>query len=165
MLDRKPRSRRRHAAGLALGAALVATPACADELPGDLDGYAERCIPLNQDPIAPYDGDPHKGDKRVYVCDVALEDLVDPSGAQRLPYPVGAVVVKESTKDFQGYPWLIAVARKGEGGWSWAEYTRNFESEPFYKILASESVCTGCHEKARTADWIFTRYDGPPPGG
>ncbi|MCB9733671.1 MAG: cytochrome P460 family protein [Deltaproteobacteria bacterium] len=68
----------------------------------------------------------------------------------------------------EGLPGLSLAHRRrpeGEGGWSWAEYTRNFESEPFYKILASESVCTGCHEKARTADWIFTRYDGPPPGG
>lgn len=128
--------------------------ACGSTLPDDVPGYESRCIRMNAQPIPRYDGDPHKGVKNVYACNVAQQLLQ----ANTRPFPDGTLIVKESTREDEGFAWLIATARKKGGFWQWDEYTRNFDDEDFRHILAGESVCTGCHVKAQTADWIFTTY-------
>jgi hypothetical protein len=129
--------------------------ACGGEtLPADVADYQTRCQQMNQNPIPRYDGDPHAGTKNVYACNVDIAVL----RANTRPFPDGTVIVKNSTKENANYPWLVATARKQGGTWKWDEYTRNFEDEDFVRILASESVCTNCHEAAEHADWIFTAF-------
>ncbi len=138
------------------------------ELPSDLEDYAERCILLNPTPIPPTtehdpsEDDPHEGYKNVYACDIELGDLIDEFGAPRLPYPDGTVMVKESTKPEQGYVWLVALASKASGSWVWEEYTRNFADEPLVQIPAPEEVCIDCHRKVEAIDYIYTVYQPPP---
>jgi hypothetical protein len=129
-------------------------PACGSTLPDDVPGYQSRCVRLNREPIPRYDGDPHKGMKNVFACNVGQEQLQ----ANSRPFADGALIVKDSTREGDSFPWLIAVARKRAGSWQWDEYTRNFADEEFRHILAGQSVCTGCHVKAQAADWIFTTY-------
>jgi hypothetical protein len=133
---------------------------CGEPLPDDVKDYAssENCFQMNAAPIAPTEDDPHAGTKNVYACNVVPEDIVSDSGAPIYPYPEGTLIVKESRKKHQDYQWLIATARKKNGAWQWAEYTRNFANEEFIKILAPESVCTNCHKKALGTDYIYTVY-------
>jgi hypothetical protein len=116
---------------------------------------AQRCVRLNAALIPPYDGDPHPGDKNVYACDVAESAVRD----NARPFPAGTVIVKESTRRGEDFPWLVATARKGaNGAWRWDEYTRNFSDEPLRRILVPQSKCMDCHARARPADFIFTFY-------
>ena len=149
-------------ATLALASALLG--ACADEaLPTAFSDYAERCIKMNQNPISPTPDDPHEGWKNVYACDVEVSDLITDVGAPNVPYPDGTVIVKESTKEEQGFVWLVALATKDGDEWRWEEFTRNFEDEALLKIPAPEAACQGCHEDAKEIDYIFTIYQAPPP--
>ena len=135
---------------LVAAALALATAACSDVLPDDARDPAARCIRLNAQPIPPTARDPHAGTKNVYVCDA------DPD---RRPFPDGTLVVKQSTRAGESFPWLVATARKRAGAWQWDEYTRNFADEELVHNLAAESVCTGCHVRARDLDWIFTSFD------
>lgn len=108
---------------------------------------------MNRELLPKREDDPHEGKKNVFACNVSCEEL------QERPFPDGTVVVKESIKDGQDYAWLVATARKSGGEWQWDEYTRNFPSEDFVSILASESVCIDRHVKWRGADWIATGFD------
>jgi hypothetical protein len=138
-----------------LGLLVVALAAgCGSSLPDDVPGYESRCVRMNREPIARYDGDPHQGTKNVYACNMEQPRLQ----ANIRPFAEGALIVKESTRAGDSFPWLIAIARKQGGVWQWDEYTRNFADEDFRHILAGQSVCTGCHVKAQAADWIFTTY-------
>jgi hypothetical protein len=127
---------------------------CGASLPEDVRGYESRCTRLNAQPIARYDGDPHKGMKNVYACNVAVDQL----STNARPFPDGTLIVKDSSREGEPFTWLVATARKQGGSWRWDEYTRNFADEGFRHILAPESVCTGCHVKAQADDWIFTSY-------
>ncbi len=127
---------------------------CGEALPVDVADYQTRCQRMNALPIARRDGDPHAGTKNVYACNVDDAFL----RANTRPFADGAVIVKNATKENASYPWLVATARKQGGFWTWDEYTRNFEDEDFRRIIASESVCTNCHEEAAGADWIFTIF-------
>ncbi len=135
--------------------------ACGDTLPADVEDYQSRCVQLNVDPIPPYEGDPHAGFKNVYACDVDEAQLL----AGTRPFPEGTLIVKESTKEGQEAPWLVATARKGAGqgvdSWQWDEYTRNFPDEEFRRILAKQSTCTDCHKRVQDADYIFTFLASP----
>lgn len=136
--------------------------ACAEPLPADLAHFRERCVKLNAAPIPEKDSDPHRGVKDVWACNVKSDEIPDADGTAPFPYPDGTVIVKESTRQGQDYPWLIATARKQGGTWTWDEYTRNFPDEELLHIYAKEDVCTGCHEDvAASSDWIFTVYRRP----
>ena len=140
-----------------LGCALlcIVTVGCAEPFPFDALAIREDCHPLTQDEIPPYPDDPHAGYKSVYACGVAPEALGE------LPYPDGTLIVKFSRRSAHQHAYLVATADKQEGVWRWAEYTRNFEDEPFLKLAISEQVCVACHQSVSgTLDWIFT-----PPGG
>jgi hypothetical protein len=109
---------------------------------------------MNREPLPRRGDDPHDGEKDVFACNVPLAQLED----NQRPFPDGTIIVKESTQPDLDYPWLVATARKRAGEWTWNEYTRNFESEEFLEIAASESVCIDCHRRVRGSDWIYTRY-------
>lgn len=144
-------------AAAALAAALaVAAGGCGEQIPADLDGYAARCVRLNADLLPQRPSDPHAGRKNVYACNVDPAALM----ANTRPFPAGAVIVKESTRDGEASPWLVATARKqADGSWRWDEYTRNFEGEPPRRIPVPQSKCTGCHKGAQGVDYIFTFYN------
>jgi hypothetical protein len=130
---------------------------CAEPFPLELEGYEEACVRLTAEEIPPYPDDPHYGFKHVYACHVA-EELVG-----ELPYPDGAVIIKASRKPQHDYPFLVATAKKTAGLWRWAEYTRNFEGEPFLKLPIAEQVCTDCHGAvSESLDWIFTGFEAEP---
>ncbi len=130
------------------------TAACGSALPDEVSDYKTRCTRLNAQPIARSDADPHKGVKNVYACNISVALLQD----NQRPFPEGTMIVKESTREGDSFAWLIATAQKQKGTWQWNEYTRNFADEDFRHIISGESVCTGCHIKAKAADWIFTGY-------
>jgi hypothetical protein len=109
---------------------------------------------MNVEPIPRTNADPHNGVKNVYACNVDVAALE----ANQRPFPDGTLIVKESRREGEDLVWLIATARKQAGSWQWDEYTRNFADEAFRHILAGESVCTDCHARVRSADWIFTPY-------
>jgi len=140
---------------LALGS-LGYCNACAEPLPSELENYREECLKMNCEPISVKNDDPHEGVKDVFACNVSEEALLET--LEGAPYPDGTIIVKESTRTDSDYPWLIATARKRGDSWKWDEYTRNFENEDFLRIVSGESVCTDCHDKARSRDWIFTEF-------
>jgi cytochrome P460 len=136
---------------------LALTAGCEASLPEDVEDYAARCLKMNPTEIPPYDGDPHRGFKNVYACNVDRA-LVQ---ANTRPFPDGTIIVKESTRPGESAVWLVATARKQGGGWHWDEYTRNFADESLRRNLAGQSICTGCHQHAQAADWIFTQWARP----
>ena len=136
-------------------AAIVLLAGCGAGLPEDVAGYDRRCVQMNATPIPPTADDPHRGHKNVFACHVPLPAL----SANLRPFPPGTIIVKESRAAGESAPWLVAVARKqADGTWQWDEYTRNFDDEELRHNLAGESICTGCHQRARPIDWIFTGY-------
>ncbi|MBR56572.1 MAG: hypothetical protein CMH54_00790 [Myxococcales bacterium] len=131
------------------------------ELPANIMGY-EACVKMNAEPLLPRDHDPHFGTKNVYACGVTVEDLYADGELQIPlvnPYPLGTIIVKESYRDDQDYPWLIATAQKSENGWTWYEYKRNFENEAFVRLPIAQSVCSNCHADAAGTDMIFQLYE------
>lgn len=128
--------------------------ACGVSLPSEVADYATRCAKLNMTEIPPHESDAHPGFKNVFACELDAAVV----SADVRPFPEGALIVKESTRQGETAPWLVATARKQGGTWHWDEYTRSTTSEPLIHTLAADSVCTGCHRQALAVDWIFTRY-------
>ena len=135
---------------------------CSPPIPGDIANYETECILMTPEPHGPTEDDPHQGFKNVYACGISLDDLLAGTNEGVL-WPEGSWVLKESTKEHQDFPWLIATASKSGGAWEWAEYTRNFESEEFLQIPVGEDVCIDCHKKVESSDFIYTRYLPPAP--
>jgi hypothetical protein len=150
-------NRRAGRGGFGLVVALVLgalASGCGAPLPDDVAGYQSRCVRMNAQPIPPYESDPHRGMKNVYACNLTPEQVA----SNERPFPDGTLIVKESTRVGEDFVWLVALARKQAGAWQWDEYTRNFADEDLRHGLASASVCTDCHTRARSRDWIFTTY-------
>jgi hypothetical protein len=142
-----------HIAGLiVVFVAVGLASACSAPLPDELADYRTRCVRMNDQPLPEAPNDPHVGRKNVYACDVPAEDLAK----HQRPFPDGTTIVKEAFRDGEDFNWLIAAAQKRNGRWRWNEWTRNFADEEFRHILAGESVCTGCHQRVQSLDWIFT---------
>ena len=49
---------------------------CGGPLPVHIPDYAQDCILMTPEPIPPYDGDPHEGEKNVYACGLTKDELV-----------------------------------------------------------------------------------------
>jgi hypothetical protein len=146
-------------AGGAVALAPATLTGCATTtLPYDVAGYETRCARLNVEPIPPHGDDRHRGFKNVYACYVDRDQLRE----HRRPFPEGTLIVKESRRPRESFVWMIALARKHGGVWSWEEYTRNFSDDDLRRGFASAAVCTDCHAAAQRDDWIFTRYQGEP---
>lgn len=140
--------------------------ACGDPIPDGVMGYEDRCVRLNAEALPPYDGDPHEGYKYVYACHADLDGFRDADGAWNAPpYPDGTSIVKESCPERPcdepgAFVYLVALAERSGGAWTWSEYTRNFDDEQLLQIPAPQAACKGCHEDAKGIDWIYTFYDG-----
>ena len=131
-------------------------------LPDDVAGY-EQWLKLNAEPIPPVPGgDPHNGNKNVYVNQE--RDTIAPDGEQQFPYPDGSIVVKEAYRPNKDYIGLIAIMRKNEGSdpdhndWEFIEYTRN-EPDDDFTVLASGRICWGCHARVEDIDYVFTELE------
>ena len=134
----------------------LALAACGSGPPDDVQSYETACLRMNREPLAPYDGDPHKGWKNVYVCNLSQELASGPR-----PFPDGTLIVKDSRRPGEDFTWLLATARKANGRWQWDEYTRNFNNEEHRRLAVPESTCIDCHQQAESSDYIFTRYQLP----
>ncbi len=128
-------------------------------LPEDVVGYTQW-LKLNAEPIPPVPGgDPHNGDKNVYVN--KTRETIAPNGEQQFPYPDGSIVVKEAYRPGKDYVGLIAIMRKKVGvdpdhnDWEFIEYTRNAPDADF-AVIAKDGVCWGCHVQVQDIDYIFT---------
>lgn len=66
-------------------------------------------------------------------------------------WPKGSTIVKEG---FSGSTRkLVAVMRKNDGGWFWAEYDDGGES----LFSGAPKVCTDCHEHRKDySDWVYS---------
>jgi len=131
-------------------------------LPEDVAGYTQW-LKLNAEPIPPVSGgDPHNGDKNVYVN--KTRETIAPNGAQQLPYPDGSIVVKEAYRPGKDYVGLIAIMRKKAGvdpdhnDWEFIEYTRNAPDADF-SVIAKDGVCWGCHAQVEDIDYVFTELE------
>lgn len=135
-----------------------AKPELLPGLPNDIAGY-EKWLKLNAKPIPPRAGDPHNGNKNVYVNQ--LRQTIAPNNQQKFPYPVGSIVVKEAIRPGQDFLWLVSIMRKAKGNdpahndWTFIEYTRNGKDEAF-KEIAKDAICWGCHAGAKDTDYVFT---------
>jgi hypothetical protein len=129
-------------------------PLSASPLPG-IPRYAQnykRFPKLNRKPIPNTPTTAHRsGFKNVYVSKRRVNGR----------YPYGTIIVKEGVSS--GYVNLIAVMRKVRGAdshhndWRWAEWKRSSRGARFSKVSAPAAVCWGCHQMARTRDYVFTR--------
>lgn len=131
-------------------------------LPEDVAGYTQW-LKLNAEPIPPVPGgDPHNGDKNVYVN--KTRETIAPNGEQQFPYPDGSIVVKEAYRPGKDYVGLIAIMRKKAGvdpdhnDWEFIEYTRNAPDAEF-GVIAKDGVCWGCHARVEDIDYVFTELE------
>ncbi len=131
-------------------------------LPADIAGYTQW-LKLNAEPIPPVPGgDPHNGDKNVYVN--KTRETIAPNGEQQFPYPDGSIVVKEAYRPGKDYVGLIAIMRKKAGvnpdhnDWEFIEYTRN-ASDADFAVIAKDGVCWGCHARVEDIDYVFTELE------
>ncbi len=131
-------------------------------LPEDVAGYT-GWLKLNAEPIPPVPGgDPHNGDKNVYVN--KTRETIAPNGEQQFPYPDGSIVVKEAYRPGKDYVGLIAIMRKKAGvdpdhnDWEFIEYTRN-ASDADFAVIAKDGVCWGCHARVEDIDYVFTELE------
>jgi hypothetical protein len=95
----------------------------------------------------PLDG-PHAGkNKVVYANAIAAK-----AWAGKAALPVGSLVVK--TAGSASAPDFVGIMRKTAKGWDYEEYTG---SAGTYSVIAKGASCSGCHDKAKATDYLFTR--------
>ena len=130
-------------------AAAVAVVALASSsvagLPPYTDGYA-KWQRINAKPVTRC-GPPcaHSGVKNVYASKQKVEKR----------YPNGTVVVKTVRQPgVTGPPGQVAVMRKADGKWRFAEYGL---SGGRYSVIGQGSFCLTCHMLARANDYVFTQ--------
>ena len=95
----------------------------------------------------PLDG-PHAGkNKVVYANAIAAK-----AWAGKAALPVGRLVVK--TAGSASAPDFVGIMRKTAKGWDYEEFTG---SAGTYSLIGKGASCSGCHEKAKDKDFLFTR--------
>ena len=91
---------------------------------------------------------PHAGkNKVVYANAIAAK-----AWAGKVALPVGSLVVK--TAGSASAPDFVGIMRKTAKGWDYEEYTG---SAGKYSVIAKGASCSGCHDKAKDKDFLFTR--------
>ncbi len=129
-------------------------------LPAFTAGY-QAGLKLNEEPIPPAADAPHGEFKNVYVDQTRA--TLAPDGTQVFPYPDGAVVVKDGSRDGDAAA-VVAVMRKmagadpEHGDWIYEEFSRT-SADADYTLLAEGAVCWGCHVGATETDWVFTTLE------
>ena len=123
----------------------VASPS-ASGLPAYTNGYA-KWQKINRKPFTRC-GPPcaHRGVKNVYASKAKV-------GSK---YPNGTVVVKTVARqgDAPARPGQVAVMRKLNGRWRYAEYGL---SGSRYSVIGQGAFCQSCHAQARANDYVFTK--------
>lgn len=118
----------------------------ANGLPSYTDGYA-RWPRINKKPFTSTGplSSAHQGVKNVYASKRKV--------GRR--YPNGTVIVKTiQPAGRKGRPFQVAVMRKVNGRWRYAEYQL---SGARYTVYAQGQLCQSCHMQARANDYVFTR--------
>jgi hypothetical protein len=114
-------------------------------LPSYTKGYA-KWQRINAKPVTRC-GPPcaHSGVKNVYASKRKVGKR----------YPNGTVVVKSiRQRGVAGPPGQVAVMRKVDGTWRFAEYGL---SSGRYSVIGQGSFCQSCHMRARANDYVFTQ--------
>jgi hypothetical protein len=135
-------------AALAAAAAVVAmASSTANGLPSATNGYA-KWPRINAKPFTstgPLSA-AHAGVKNVYASKQKVGKR----------YPNGTVIVKTIQRGGpKGMPDQVAVMRKRNGRWRYDEY--ELSGSTYRNLGFSQSLCQGCHQQARTNDYVFTR--------
>jgi hypothetical protein len=127
-------------------AVVAAGQAGTNGLPAYTKGY-QAWPKLNRAPVT--GGSPaHAGVKNTFASKARTR--------QAKRFPNGTVIVKSIAEPgAKGLPALVAVMRKVNGKWQWAEYS--LSGKRYSKLSIPTSVCTGCHVGAKANDWVFTR--------
>ena len=141
------------------------TPPALPGLPPDVTGY-QSWLRLNAAliPVHP-GGDAHFGTKNVYANQT--RETLAPGGVQRLPYPGGTILVKESTRPGRDFIGLVSIMRKRAGSdplhgdWEFIEYGRSNAGDPFVEV-GRDVICWTCHAFVAEDDWVYTPLDPPP---
>jgi hypothetical protein len=132
------------ALGLAGAAVTVALAQTGNGLPAYTKGFA-TWTKLNRRPVTGGSA-AHAGVKNVYAS--------RPRAGKA--FPNGTVIVKTVAEPgARGPAAQVAVMRKRDGRWQWAEY--RLAGARYANLRIPASVCTGCHVGARSRDWVFTR--------
>jgi hypothetical protein len=93
-------------------------------------------------------GGPHAGENKIVFASVAAAK----AWKGKNPLPVGSLIVK--TAGSVSSPSFVAIMTKTTKGWDYAEYTPNNGK---YSLIGSGAFCSGCHENAKTNDYLFSR--------
>ena len=132
------------ALGLAVSIAVAASGQATNGLPAYTKGYASWAK-LNGKPVTGGSA-AHAGVKNTYASKKR-------SGKA---FPNGTVIVKSiAERGAKGPPAQVAVMRKLNGRWRWAEY--ELSGARYTPLGVPTSVCTGCHVGAKATDWVFTK--------
>ena len=135
------------AAALAASVAVVAlASSSASGLPGYTNGY-EKWPRINRKPFTSTGplSSAHVGVKNVYASKRKV-------GAK---YPNGTVIVKSIRRGGSGLPAQVAVMRRRDGTWRYDEY--ELSGATYRNLGFSQSLCQGCHARARANDYVFTK--------
>jgi hypothetical protein len=134
-------------------------------LPPDVTGY-QSWLRLNAALIGVHPGgDAHFGTKNVYANQP--RETLAPGGVQRLPYPDGTILVKESTRPGRDFIGLVSIMRKRAGSdplhgdWQFIEYGRSSARDPFV-VVGQDVICWTCHAFVASRDWVYTLLDPAP---
>lgn len=134
------------AAAVACSAVVVAIASTtANGLPAYTNGY-QAWPKLNKKPIKG-GSTAHSGVKNVYASKRKVGKK----------YPNGTVVVKSIFKpgDKPATPTQVAVMRKLAGKWKYVEY--ELSGARYSALALPQSLCSGCHMQAKSADYVFTK--------
>ena len=115
-------------------------------LPSYTNGY-QKWPKLNRKPFTSTGplSSAHRGVKNVYASRRKV-------GSK---YPNGTVIVKSiQPAGRKGMPAQVAVMRKVKGRWRFVEYQL---SGSRYTVLAQGQLCTSCHMRAKSNDYVFTK--------
>jgi hypothetical protein len=133
-------------------------------IPPDVAGY-RTWLRMNAVPI-PIHGaaDAHFGTKDVYVNQP--RETLAPAGVQRLPFPDGTILVKESTRPGRDFVGLVSIMRKRAGSdpqhgdWEFVELGRGSAAEVLVEV-GRDDICWTCHAFAESKglDWVYTPLD------
>jgi hypothetical protein len=133
---------------LASAAAVAAlASSSANGLPSSTNGYF-KWPRINEKPFASTGplSSAHAGVKNVYASKRKVGKR----------YPNGTVIVKTiQPAGRKGRPHQVAVMRKSNGKWRYDEY--QLSGRRYRNLGYSQGLCQGCHMRARTNDYVFTR--------
>ncbi len=119
----------------------------ANGLPAYTNGYA-KWPRINEKPFTSTGplSSAHRGLKNVYVS----------RKMRGTRYPEGTIVVKTvQPAGRKGKPEQVAVMRKADGSWRYAEY--QLSGSRYRDLGYAQSLCRGCHFQARGNDYVFTK--------